>query len=72
MRMHNPPHPGQVLREYLGKTASIHGSRASAGHACHSIACVEWQSGNLRRHGPSSRIRPGHLAGTVDEHAIPV
>ena len=20
MRMHNPPHPGQVLREYLGKT----------------------------------------------------
>ena len=21
MRMHNPPHPGQVLREYLGKTA---------------------------------------------------
>ena len=21
MRMHNPPHPGLVLREYLGKTA---------------------------------------------------
>ncbi len=21
MGMHNPPHPGQVLREYLGKTA---------------------------------------------------
>jgi hypothetical protein len=30
MRMHNPPHPGLVLREYVGRPSRDHGSGPSA------------------------------------------
>ena len=32
--MHNPPHPGLVLREYLGNTPVSGGSRAPSHNAC--------------------------------------
>ena len=41
MRMHNPPHPGLVLREYLGEIARVHGSGTSASHARDSVAPAE-------------------------------
>jgi hypothetical protein len=70
--MHNPPHPGQVLREYLGELAVNHGSGPSADYARDALARAQRQGGNLRRHGHPASARPRHHARAVDEYAAAV
>ena len=44
MRMHNPPHPGGVLREYLG-SSSVTGSEASPHRAGSVVPSDKWLGG---------------------------
>ena len=72
MRMHNPPHPGLVLREYLGdlavSTAAAHlrVTRVTLSRVLNAKAGISAAMA-IRLGG-----RVGHDAGTVDEHAVAV
>ena len=72
MTMHNPPHPGLVLREYLGETpVSVAAAHLRVTRVTLSRR-TKRQVGNLRRHGHSSGGRAGHYARAVDEYAVAV
>src|SRR5712691_5379735 len=73
MRMHNPPHPGQALREYLARRPGRHHGRSPSAHyARDALARAQRQGRNLRRHGHPPGGRPGHHARAVDEYAVAV
>jgi hypothetical protein len=60
--------PPRVPRRYGGV-----GSRGpSAGHARDSIARAERQSRNLRQHGSPPRGCTWDVAGSLDQHAVPI
>ena len=63
MRMHNPPHPGLVLREYLGNlsvsTAAAHLRATDAGAVRRKGSPLvdvtfSYSDGRLQRHSPAA------------------
>ena len=71
MSMHNPPHPGLVLREYLGRMA-VSAAAAHLRVTRVTLSRVQRQGRNLGEHGPSPCVSPWNFSGTLDEHAEPV
>ena len=72
MRMHNPPHPGLVLREYLGEmavsaaAAHLRVTRVTLSRVLNGKAGI---SANMAlRLGRCS----GDVAGTLDQHAVSI
>ena len=72
MRMHNPPHPGSVLREYLGDVAV---STAAAHLRVTRVTLSRVLNGKAGISAAMAirlAVCPGHHAGTMDEHAVAV
>ena len=69
MRMHNPPHPGKVLREYLGTRSVTDTAKHLGVTRVALVAHLEWQRGNFGGHGAEAGGCPGHQPRTMDRHA---
>ena len=70
--MHNPPHPGRVLREYLG-TRSVTDTTRHLGVTRVALSRIlNGSAGIFGRHGAKAGGRPWHQPRTMDRLADPV
>jgi addiction module HigA family antidote len=47
MGMHNPPHPGRVLREHLGTMSVTDTAKHLGGDSGRAVANLEWQPAGI-------------------------
>ena len=69
MRMHNPPHPGRVLREYLGDMAVSTAAAHLRVNSRDTVPCAERQSGDLREYGSAFGRGFGNFRGALGQYA---
>ena len=68
MRMHNPPHPGRVLREYLG-TRSVTDTAKHLGVTRVALSRILWQRGNFSGNGAETGGCSWHQPRIMDRYA---
>ena len=69
MRMHNPPHPGRVLREYLG-AMSVTDTARHLGVT--RVALSRILNGSPAGISADMALKLSDALGTMDRHAGPV
>jgi len=72
MRMFNPPHPGTVLRDYLGSVSVTTAARHLGNHARRAFAHPEWKRWDLGGDGLAPLRCSRYKSRTVDRDASSV
>lgn len=72
MRMHNPPHPGSVLRDYLGSLSVTDAAPAPSCHSSDAVPRAERFGGDFSGDGAEAFRSPEHQSRAVDRNAVPI